>query len=161
MDHVAIMKKAWGFLPMIVSGEKTIESRWYTNRSAPWGRINAGDTVYFKDSGEPVTVAANVAKVLEFENLTRRRIHDILIKYGRKDGIEKDEIADYVAFLKDKNYCILVFLSNVRAVRPFEINKRGFGAMAAWLTVPHIDALRKHLTPSQRRSARDSSESRA
>lgn len=143
MDHVAIMKLSWGFLPMILTGEKTIESRWYMNRSVPWGTINAGDRVYFKDSGEPVTAAANVSKVLEFENLTRRRIHEILVRYGRRDGIEKDEIPDYVDFFKDKKYCILVFLSNVRAVKPFEINKRGFGAMAAWLTVPHIGALRR------------------
>lgn len=128
---------------MILSGEKTIESRWYMNRSSPWRRISAGDRVYFKDSGEPVTAVANVSKVLTFENLTPHCIHDILVKYGKKDGIEKDEIPDYVDFLKDKKYCILVFLSNARAVKPFEINKRGFGAMAAWLTVPHIDALRR------------------
>ncbi|HUQ19854.1 MAG TPA: ASCH domain-containing protein [Gemmatimonadaceae bacterium] len=143
MDHVAIMKKSWGFLPLILSGEKTIESRWYMNRAVPWGRINAGDRVYFKDSGEPVTAVATVSKVLQFENLTPRRTRDILVKYGKQDGIEKDEIPDYVDFFKDKKYCILVFLSDVRTVKPFEINKRGFGAMAAWLTVPHIDALRK------------------
>ena len=143
MDHVAIMTKSWGFLPMILSGKKTIESRWYVNRSVPWGRINAGDKVYFKDSGEPVTAVADVSKLLQFENLTPRRIRDILNKYGRRDGIEKDEIPDYVDFFKDKKFCILVFLKNVRAVEPFEIDKRGFGAMSAWLTVPHIDALRR------------------
>lgn len=78
MDHVAIMKKSWGFLPVILSGEKTIESRWYLNRAVPWGRINAGDRVYFKDSGQPVSAVAHVAKVLQFENVTPRRIRDIL-----------------------------------------------------------------------------------
>ena len=154
MDHLAIMKKSWGFLPMIISGKKTIESRWYVNRSAPWGKIKAGDRVFFKDSGEPVTVVAAVSKVLQFENLTRRRIREILIEYGKRDGVEKDEIRDYVDFFKDKKYCILVFLTNVRAVEPFEIDKRGFGAMAAWLTMPHISVVKRSLASGLARGLR-------
>lgn len=32
MEHVAIMKKSWGLTRKILSGEKTIESRWYRFR---------------------------------------------------------------------------------------------------------------------------------
>lgn len=52
MHHVAIMKPSWKLIPKILSGEKTIESRWYQTRRAPWNGIAAGDVVYFKDSGE-------------------------------------------------------------------------------------------------------------
>lgn len=69
MNHIAIMKKSWELIPKIISGEKTIESRWYKNRIAPWDRISEGDTVYFKDSGEPVSAVATVSKVLQFDNL--------------------------------------------------------------------------------------------
>lgn len=51
MHHIAIMNGPWNLIPKILSGEKTIESRWYRTRRAPWGGIRAGDTVYFKDSG--------------------------------------------------------------------------------------------------------------
>lgn len=70
MDHVAIMKPSWGLLPKILSGQKVIESRWYSTRHLPWGKINPGDTTYFKNSGGPVTIKARVDKVLSFENLT-------------------------------------------------------------------------------------------
>ncbi len=69
MDHVAIMKKSWGLLPKILSGEKKIESRWYKFKRSPWDKINTNDTVYFKDSGDPVLIKAKVSKFLQFLNI--------------------------------------------------------------------------------------------
>jgi len=63
MEHVAILKKSWGFTKKILDGRKTVESRWYTTKKAPWDCIKEGDIVYFKDSGEPVTIKTTVAKV--------------------------------------------------------------------------------------------------
>ncbi|MBU1110601.1 hypothetical protein KKB83_03215 [Patescibacteria group bacterium] len=34
------MKKSWGLIPMIKSGKKKAESRWYKTRIAPWGRVH-------------------------------------------------------------------------------------------------------------------------
>jgi hypothetical protein len=64
MQHIAIMKKSWGLLSKIISGEKKIESRWYMAKCAPWDRIGAGEIVYFKDSGCPVTIKTKVSKVM-------------------------------------------------------------------------------------------------
>jgi len=58
------MRKSWGLLPKILTGEKTIESRWYKNKCSPWGKIKRGDVVYFKNSGEPVTIKAEVSKII-------------------------------------------------------------------------------------------------
>ena len=132
MDHVAIMKKSWGLLPKILTGEKTVESRWYKNKSAPWGKIMAGDAVYFKNSGEDVTAWAKVTKVLQFDDLNQKKVREILEKYGEEDGI-KDIDAFYNLF-KDKKYCLLVFLENPKKIKPFKIDKTGYGAMAAWMT---------------------------
>jgi len=43
--HVAIMRKGWGLTGKILTGEKTIESRWYMNRYRPWGAMAAWLTV--------------------------------------------------------------------------------------------------------------------
>ena len=112
------------------------------NRSRPWGNIHSGDTVYFKDSSEPVTVRATVQKVLQFENLTPQKIKEILDTYAEADGlgVGKEEIGRYYELFKHKKYCILVFLKNPTKITPFQIDKTGFGAMAAWLTmdaIPH------------------------
>jgi len=142
MHHVAIMKKSWGLLPRILSGEKTIESRWYMNRAAPWGKIKKGDTVFFKNSGEPVTVCAQVAEVMEFSALTPKSVNKILTQYGKRDGINKDEYETYYSLFKGKHYCVLIFLEKACVIDPFEINKKGFGAMAAWITVSEISDLK-------------------
>jgi hypothetical protein len=138
--HIAIMKKSWGFIPKILSGEKTIESRWYRKRITPWNKIFPGDTVYFKNSGEPVVARATVAKVKQFENLTPHRVESILARYSRKSlglyGKPPPAILDYV---KGKKYCLLIFLKDARPVESFEVDKTGFGAQAAWLTVDKPD----------------------
>lgn len=141
MNHVAIMKKSWHLLPKILNGEKTIESRWYKARRSPWGEIQAGDSVYFKNSGEPVTVKATVLKVLQFTDLNPKRVKEILDEYGKEDGIEEKETGNFYNLFKDKKYCILIFLQNVQEVKPFNINKKGFGAMSAWITVSNIDTI--------------------
>lgn len=136
------MKKSWGLTEKILSGEKRIESRWYVNRSHPWGMIAKGDTVYFKNSGEPITIRAKVAGIKQFEGLTPRKVKTILKEYGEADGIEKKVISRFFTLFKAKKYCLLVFLKNPKSVAPFHIDKSGFGAMAAWLVVPSIAKIR-------------------
>lgn len=138
MDHVAYMKKEWGLLLKILSGEKKIESRWYKIKYAPWGKIKTDDRVFFKNSGELVTIKARVARVLAFENLTPQKVGEILEKYGRDDGISKEKLDYFYKLFKDKKYCLLIFLTEVKKVEPFEVDKRGFGVMAAWITVEDI-----------------------
>jgi ASC-1-like (ASCH) protein len=124
------MKKSWGMIPMILSGEKTIESRWYQTKRAPWGKIKAGEIIYFKNSGEPVTAKAKISKVIEFENLTPGKIKEILSKYGKQICIEEVPL--------DKKYGILIFLKDPKKVKPFWISKEGFGQMTSWMTLSSL-----------------------
>ena len=144
MDHVAYMKKSWGLLPKILSGEKQIESRWYQTKHLPWGKITVGDTIYFKNSGEPITVSAQVKDVISFDNLTPAKVQDILDQYGQLDGIDSSQLNKFYLLFKDKKYCLLIFLQNPKKVDPFNINKAGFGAMSAWITTEFIDRIRQH-----------------
>src|SRR3990167_6589017 len=106
MDHIAIMRKSWGLLPKILEGAKTIESRWYKNKCVPWGNIQKGDTIYFKNSGEGVTIKATVDIVLSFENLTPEVVLEILEEFGSKDGIENSSIPYYFKLFRVKRYCL-------------------------------------------------------
>ena len=139
MQHIAIMKKSWGLTQKILSGQKTIESRWYKAKVSPWNRINKSDTIYFKDSGDPVTIKADVKKVLQFSNLTPEKVKGILDEYADPDGITREDIPSYYELFKDKNYCILIFLSNPRKIKPFQIDKTGYGLMSAWICADNID----------------------
>ena len=140
MDHVAIMSGDWELTEKILSGEKTIESRWYKNKYAPWDRIKAGDTVYFKE-GKFVSVKASVKKVLQFSDLNQDKVKELLEKYHKEDGIKKEEIESYYNLFKDKKYCMLIFLENPENVR-FEIDKKGFGSMAAWVCIEDVNKIK-------------------
>jgi len=141
-DHVAIMKKSWGLIPKILDGTKTCESRWYKSRIVPWDRIHPGDTVYFKDSGEPVTAKATVSKVLQYKIKDNNHALEVMEKHAKKDlGLKRipKGIKNYIL---DKNYAIFVFIDSVKKVKQFKIDKTGFGSMSAWITVGDINKVK-------------------
>jgi hypothetical protein len=139
MHHVAIMKKSWGLIPKILSGEKTIESRWYQTRRAPWDRVQQGDTIYFKNSGEPVSSTATVSNVLQFELHSYADAQKIVKEYGKEICMIN---RDPKTWGKLPRYCILLFLTKPKSITLFDISKKGFGNANAWLTVPSINAIK-------------------
>jgi len=143
MEHIAIMKKSWGLTEKVLTGEKTVESRWYKAKRVPWNRIKSGDTIYFKDSGEPVTVKAKVTKVLQFDNLNPKKTKQILAKYGKADLGTNHIMPEIREYVSGKNYCVFVFFDNVEKIEPFDIDKTGFGAMSAWISINNINRLKK------------------
>ncbi len=144
MEHLTILNKSEkDWLKLIVDGRKTIESRWYKCRCAPWNRIKVGESIFFKNSGLPVTVQAKVSKVLQMDNLNLGRVQEIYSKYGRQIGLDEEEIDQAINNKGDKKYCILVFLEEVKEIPPFSINKSGFGLMSAWISTESIAQIKR------------------
>jgi len=143
MDHIAFMRKSWGLTEKIATGQKTIESRWYNIKYAPWGTISPGDSIYFKESGEPIRLRAKVAKILTYTNLIPQQVWALLEEYGKDCGIEPDQIPAYYARFQHKRYAIFLFLKNPQRIIPFEINKAGFGKKASWISVENVELLRR------------------
>jgi ASC-1-like (ASCH) protein len=144
MVHIAIMKKSWDLTQKILSGEKTIETRWYINKIRPWDQIKEGETIYFKDSGEPITVQAEVAKVEQYSDIDEVKRSIIFDKYSSNDlGISGIEglVKTHAA---GKRYAIFIHLINPKEVNPFEIDKIGHGIMSAWLCVDDINSVMKN-----------------
>jgi len=135
MDHIAILDKKRKLLPKIISGEKTIESRWYQTKRTPWHNIKKDDVIYFKDAGESISVKAKVKDVLFFDELNKEKVLKILQKYGKAICMETLE---YIPYYEKKKYCILIFLENVQEIKPFDIDKSGFGNACAWMSVKDI-----------------------
>ena len=142
MQHIAIMRKSWGLTEKIASGQKIVESRWYSVKYPPWGKIFPGEKIYFKNTGEPVAIQAEVDRVLYFSNLTPEKVQAILAEYGKDIGIEAPDIPGFFEMFKHKKYCMLIYLKNAQRIPPFEINKRGFGTMASWISVESVSQVR-------------------
>ena len=140
MHHLAILDKKRKILEKIISGEKSIESRWYKLKKTPYGMIKPGDTVFFKDSGDPVTVQATVEKALFFSDLTKEKYKEIIEKYANKICLKNRNIEDYV---KQKyKYVTLIFLKEVKEIQPFTVNKKGSVLMAAWIILENIEKIK-------------------
>ncbi len=141
MEHIAIMNKSWKLIDKILAGEKTIESRWYKMKRAPWNIVKSGDIIYFKDAGDLVSARAVVDKVLQIE-INDTILEKILDKYSSSICFRdtKDNVFNWA---KDKKYCILMFLKFPEKIEKFEIDKTGYGIGCAWISVDSVDSLRK------------------
>jgi len=138
MEHIAILNKKLRLLEKIISGNKTIESRWYKSKKRPYKNIKKEEIVYFKNSGESVTIKTIVEKVLFFNNLNKSKIKNILQKYGNQIGLDNS----YVNNLINKKYCTLIFLKDVKKINPFNIDKKGYGLMSAWISIYDINKIK-------------------
>jgi ASC-1-like (ASCH) protein len=143
MEHLAIMKKSWGLTKKILTGKKTIESRWYKTKYPPFDRIKTGDIVYFKDSGCPVTIRTEVSGVKQFSNLTPAKVREILYEYGEKDGLGIEKLGEFFNTFRDKKYCVIIFLKNPVSIEPFSVDKKGHGSMSSWICINKIGDIKK------------------
>lgn len=137
------MKKEWDLLPKILDGSKTVESRWYKSKIAPWDKVSVGDTLYFKNSGGYVTLKALVTKAEQYEISDNAYGLALMHNYALEDlgtTILSLPIQNYI---RNKKYAIFVHFQNVVNVNPFQIDKRGFGMQCAWLTMPNVFSIIK------------------
>ena len=126
MQHIAILKQP--FFDMVLSGEKTIESRWSMVKVAPYKKVSVVDKILLKETGKDVTATANVKKV-QFYELTPEIVEDIRMKYGKQIGTDKFE--EWKSTLQ-KKYCTLIWLDEVTPVAPIKV-KRSNGA--GWIVL--------------------------
>ncbi len=65
MKHIAIFRQP--FYDFVLSGQKTIESRWSMRKIAPYNKIKVGDTILIKKTGDKILAKAEVSEVKFFE----------------------------------------------------------------------------------------------
>lgn len=120
MKHLAIFNGTGAEL--ILSGKKTIETRFSTKKSAPFLQISAGDLVYIKPSGKEIIGQFRVKKVIFYDGMNPEDIHDIRLKFG------KDIAADgtYWEKKQDARYGTLIFVdqSSRFLTSPLKIPKK-------------------------------------
>lgn len=127
-DHIAILSHK-SVLDKILSGEKTIESRFSRVKSLPFGVVVPGDTLYFKLSGGMVMARARVAALEEYDNLTPRQIEDLARKYERELAISPD----FLVRKLESKFASLIFLEQVEPCEPWTYKQDG---RSGWIILP-------------------------
>lgn len=106
----------------ILTGVKTIESRFSKTKIIPFGVIGCGDIVYIKPSGKEIIGQFEVEKVIFYEGITKTDLSKIERDYGKQIAADDD-------FWKDKRtskYASLIFIkqSTRFLLPPIKIEKK-------------------------------------
>ncbi|MHC4113984.1 MAG: ASCH domain-containing protein [Planctomycetota bacterium] len=120
--HLAILRRV--YLDAILSGRKTVESRFTKSRRAPFGQIFAGDKIFLKESSGPVCGEAYVSAVEQLEGLSRKKISELREQYNHLILGEEG----YWQSKEMSRYGVLIWLEKVREIKPIRIWKKDWRA---------------------------------
>lgn len=120
--HLVILRQE--YLEAVLEGRKTIESRFTATRRAYWRRVLYGDRLFLKQSSGPVCATAKIVKVRYYQSLTPKQIEQIKNRYNRRI-LGTDE---YWQGKSNCRYGVLVWLGQVKRIRPIQIDKRDWRA---------------------------------
>lgn len=132
MLHVAVLKQP--YVTMLLQGEKSIECRLTRTQRPPFGAIEPGERILFKQSSGPYRAAALVDHVLFERDLTPRRVREIQRDYN--DRIRGEE--SYWAVKTNARYCSLIWLREIEPIDRGPTLSRLQGR--AWITLPDSTA---------------------
>lgn len=104
--HLAIFKGGAGEL--ILSGKKTIESRFASVKNPPFGVIGSGDLVYIKPSGKDIIGQFRVKKVIFFDGLDVNDLNDLRKRYGKELAVGEE----YWEKRKNSRFGTLIFIGD-------------------------------------------------
>lgn len=107
--HLAILHRS--VIDSILSGTKTIETRFSEKKIAPFGAISVGDLVFMKEPGGDIIGQFRVKKVFSYEGLTEKDIEKIFQDFGKEISWEnQEEEAAFFEQKKSSKYGTLIFI---------------------------------------------------
>lgn len=104
--HLAIFKGGVGEL--ILSGKKTVESRFSRIKNPPFGVIGSGDLVYIKPSGKDIIGEFRVKKVIFYDGFSLSDLSALRKRYGKELAVG----SEYWEKKKTSRYGTLIFIGD-------------------------------------------------
>jgi hypothetical protein len=115
--HLAIFAEP--FLSMVLSGQKTIESRFSRNRCAPYGEIDDGDIILLKEVAGPICGLALARRIWCYD-LGIEPLGRIRHRFGKNMGATDEFWSSRV----DALYATLIELDAPTSIAPLNCDKR-------------------------------------
>ena len=117
--HVAVFVEP--FLRYVLDGRKTIESRFGTRRTAPYGLVETGDIVLLKASGGPIVGLCQATRVWYYR-LHARAWREIRERFGPALAVDNEET--FMVARQHAAFATLIQLANVREIPRIPVTKR-------------------------------------
>lgn len=139
MDHVVYLDSKANELENIISGQKTIIVRGASGRKLPYDRVSKGDVLYLiENKGDGlVKASAAVSKIFQSEKQTPSESEKMLKKNQDKTCLNENLIKRF-----SKRYLILIYITKVKKIHPFKIDRSNFNNMDDWLPVEKISLVK-------------------
>lgn len=104
--HLAIFKGSAG--KDILSGKKTVESRFSRVKNPPFGVISTGDLVYIKPSGTDIIGQFRVNKVFFFDHFSPEDLNDLKTRFTKELNVDED----YWRKVENARFATLIFIGD-------------------------------------------------
>ena len=136
MDHVVYLDASAKELDLLLSGKKTMIIRGATGRKMPYGRVNAGDMLYFINNNAEgmVRASAKVQSVLNSDKLTAEESARLVDSHQAKLQLTPRQVARWAG----KRFLVLIEVGGLKSLEPFGIDRSAYGNMDDWLPVEEI-----------------------
>lgn len=118
--HLAVFNEP--YLSLLLSGEKTIESRFSKNNIAPHFRVKEGDIILLKKSGGKIEGYMKVKKVLHSGPVNSQKLTFFEKNFSPQICASVD--ANFWDARNQCNYATLVQIHEVEKLVPFSIEKK-------------------------------------
>jgi len=140
MDHVVYLDAKAKEMDLLLSNQKTMIIRGATGRKMPYGRVNQGDILYFINNNAEgiIRAMAKVKNVINSDKLTEEESAQLVNSYQEKLQLTKKQYDRWAG----KRYLVLIEISGVKKVEPFQIDKSNYRNMDDWLPVELIERVR-------------------
>lgn len=114
--HMALMVEP--YLSYILSGKKTIESRFSMRKVSPWQRVAAGDAIILKRSGGEIVGIFEASEVRFLKIESNDDLLEIKQQFNKQLCIEDD----FWNQKKSSKYATLISISNLCTFSPFSLH---------------------------------------
>jgi len=136
MDHIVYLDAKAKEMEKLLDGSKIMIIRGAAGRKLPYGRVEAGDILYFINNNSEglVKLKGEVSSVLNSEKMDKETSVNLVKEHQDKLQLSDKQISRWAG----KRYLVLIELKNIEEIEPFAIDKSNYGNMDDWLPVGDI-----------------------
>ena len=136
MDHIVYLDAKAKEMEKLLDGSKIMIIRGAAGRKMPYGRVEAGDILYFINNNSEglVKLKGEVSSVLNSEKMDKETSVNFVNEHQDKLQLSDKQISRWAG----KRYLVLIELKNIEEIEPFAIDKSNYGNMDDWLPVGDI-----------------------
>jgi len=140
MDHIVYLDKPAGALEAMRHGKKTMVGRAYNGRRSPYGKVKAGDMLYFteNDGKQIIYGRGRVTEVYDSPKLTHEESVALLERFRHALWLSEAQFLR----MAGKRYLVLVKVERFHEVPHFRFTRRDFHTLDDWVLVGDIEKAR-------------------